>query len=436
MITSFSLIKEGNKMNKKMLMLGTSKGTCAMLQLAKKKGIYTIVTDYLPPEKSMGKKISDEYWMINTGDLDILERKCREEKIDGVVCGVSEFNLEMTMELTKRLGLPCYCTPEAWHFSRNKYDFKQLCKRIGVRMAEDYFLSNPPTEEELKQVKFPVVVKAINLSGNRGMSYCYNKEQLIQACEYARRVSKNDRIIVERMLKGPEVAADYVMADGEISLLSFNSLTHQSGELQNCYSISTTEQKYLKKFLQEENEDIIRALKEVGCKEGFAWVEMIIDEDGHFYLLEMGYRLCGNEINIPLKKITGFDVHEWIIDYALGVKHHKEDLPDMQNDYWPECGCVYCLWTNQKGKIRSIEGLDEVLKDPNITWDSLVQVGDEVAKHSLIAEFMFVAPDIDAMCKTIEDINKKIQIKNEDGINMIIKYDDFDSLKKNSRSYE
>lgn len=154
---------------KKLLMLGTSQGSCEMIRIARAKGIYTIVTDFDLPEKSIGKLIADEYWMINTADMDALEKRCREEQIDGVVCGVSEFNLERTMELTERLGLPCYCTPEAWHFSRNKHDFKKLCKVIGVRMAEDYQLSNPPMDEELSKVKFPVVVKAINLSANRGM---------------------------------------------------------------------------------------------------------------------------------------------------------------------------------------------------------------------------------------------------------------------------
>ena len=62
---------------KKLLMLGTSYGSLEMLRYAKSKGIYTIVTDYQEPAHSVGKLVSDEYWMINTGDLDALEKKCR-----------------------------------------------------------------------------------------------------------------------------------------------------------------------------------------------------------------------------------------------------------------------------------------------------------------------------------------------------------------------
>ena len=102
-------------MKEKLLMLGTGQGSREILRYAKSQGMHTIVTDYLDPNHSLAKKDADEYWMINTGDLDVLELKCREENVTAVVCGISEFNLEMTMELCKRLGFPCYCTPEAWH---------------------------------------------------------------------------------------------------------------------------------------------------------------------------------------------------------------------------------------------------------------------------------------------------------------------------------
>ena len=41
-------------------MLGTSGMSCEMIRYAKSLGVYTITTDYLPPEKSVAKKISDE----------------------------------------------------------------------------------------------------------------------------------------------------------------------------------------------------------------------------------------------------------------------------------------------------------------------------------------------------------------------------------------
>ena len=73
---------------KKLLMLGTSYESCEMIKYAKSKGVYTIVTDPREPEKSIAKLVADEYWMINVSDIDLLEKKCKEEKINAVICGV------------------------------------------------------------------------------------------------------------------------------------------------------------------------------------------------------------------------------------------------------------------------------------------------------------------------------------------------------------
>ena len=46
------------------------------------------------------------------------------------------------------------------------------------------------------------------------MSYCKNREELVAAYKYARSISDNATIIVERELHGPEFAVNYVLADG------------------------------------------------------------------------------------------------------------------------------------------------------------------------------------------------------------------------------
>ena len=134
----------------KLLMLGTTgRGTKELLLEAKKRGIYTIVTDNLSVEKAPLKLLADEYWMISTADIDILEEKCREEGVAAIMNGISTFNISVCMELCKRLNLPCYCTPESWHYTIDKRQFKDLCISCGVPVAKDYYLSKTPTEKEL-----------------------------------------------------------------------------------------------------------------------------------------------------------------------------------------------------------------------------------------------------------------------------------------------
>lgn len=417
----------------KLLMLGTGLASKEIIQYAKSEGVYTIVTDYLPPEKSTAKLISDEYWMINTGDVDQLENKCKDEGVTAIICGVSEFNLEVCMELCKRLELPCYCTPEAWHYSRDKADFKELCKRLNAPVATDYYLSDDLTDEELRKVAFPVVVKPVDMSGNRGITYCYNEEELREAYRYARSISKNPKIVVERMLHGREWYSYYAIAEGEIRQIALNAMEAQPGELKNLYSLTTTVTDYVERFTAEINPSIEAVLKEIGCKEGIAWVQVMLDEDDHFYIIEMGYRLPGDMPFMIYPDIFGFDSVKWLVDYARGKKNTIEKLPMEQEHPYLKCGCGYSLWTCKAGKIGSIRGIDRILEMDGISYFSLHQEGEEFPEHRPIGVVGIVADSIDEFCGKIQTVNDTIEILDENGENMIIRYTDFEYLKNNYR---
>ena len=414
----------------KLLMLGTSLASEEMIEYAKSQGVYTIVTDYLPPEKSTAKLIADEYWMINTGELDVLETKCREEGVTAVICGVSEFNLEMTMELCKRLGLQSYCTPEAWHYSRDKADFKKLCREVGAPIAEDYFLSDALSDEELDKVKFPVVVKPVDLSGNRGITYCYNKRELIDAYHYAQAVSKSPKVIVERMLHGKEWYTYYAMADGEIRQICLNAMEAEPGQLKNIYSLTTSITGNVERVMEEINPQIEEVLRRVGCREGIAWVQLMLDEDDNFYIIEMGYRLPGDLPDYSYSDLCGFNSIKWLTDYARGIKHSVDELPPAQKHSYKKCSCGYSLWTHKGGTIKEFIGFDEICKKPGIGFYTQHHAGENFVEHRPLGVVTVSADDCEDFCKKIDYINKTISITDENGEDVIIRYTDFEYLRK------
>ncbi len=410
----------------KLLMLGsTGRGTTELLKEAKSRGIYTIITDNLTVEQAPVKKIADEYWMISTNEVDLLEQKCREEGISGITNGISTFNISITMELCKRLGLPCYSTPQSWYYTIDKRAFKDLCIKHKVPVAKDYYISKHPTDEELNSIQFPVVVKAVDLSANRGMSYCKNKEEVVKACEYARSLSASDTVIVEKMLQGREYSAWYVMADGEICFLTFGVMLSQTGYPSNCYSITTTCTDRKDQFLKEVNPYVIEALKNAGCKEGIGWIEMMLDTDGHFYVLEMGYRMSGDMLALPYCDVYGFNSYKWLIDIAMGVKHTSSDLPFNAQE--KGIACSYILWSKEGGTVSSITGLQTIQNIKTLNIDSRLRVGDKVAAHQYLVVITFVAKDCEDMCSIIDKINHSVHICNENE-DIIIRYVDFDVL--------
>lgn len=413
---------------KKLLMLGTVLGSVEIIKRAKSMGIYTIVTDYREPAFSKAKMWADEYWMIDTSDLDELEKKCREAGVNGVISAASDFNCGQAIKLCERMGISRYCNSSTWNYSINKFAFKKACRECGVSVAKDYYLSDKPTEAELRRISYPVVVKPADQSGNAGVSYCHDRKELLQAYEYAKSLTSCESVLVEQMLCGQEYNVYYAMADGDIRLINAATEHHEPGYPANLYSIITSVTDYVDKFNKEINPQIIELLKKIGCREGIGWLELILNEDGKFYVIEMGYRFGGDMMCTAFDKVCGFDAIKWMIECAIGEQHDSSLLPEPQKNQYRKCVCSYGFFTLRAGVIGSIEGVDEISRIPGMTVDFMKNKGDFVKKYCLIGEIVFHADDCEEMIVKLNRINQLLRVTSENEENMIIYYTDFPSL--------
>lgn len=415
-------------MKEKILVLGSDYGTLDLVREGHRMGLYVVVADLM--DTSPTKQEADEAWLLSTTDIDTLERKCKEYRIGGVVTGASDFNTSCCRKLCERLGLSVYCESEkAWEIGRNKRLFKELCKEVGAPVAKDYYITEKLVDEELNSVTFPVVVKPVDKSGNRGMSYCNNSEELIQAYKYARSISDNKAIIVEKELHGPEFAAHYVLAEGTARLLYFGSEHNQPGQRNNLYSLVYTTSAHLQQYLEEVNDYVIEVFRRAGCKDGIAWVECIRDDDGHFYLFEMGYRFGATMLYTWYEKVFGFNSIRWMIECAQGIRHTVKDLPDGLNNAMLSTSASYHLFSNQEGTVARTVGIKEIESLPNVIIDIPKRKGHHVNAYSCIGIIRIYGENVNQLCETVAYVNKYLRIENASGDNIIILFDDFESLR-------
>ncbi len=416
---------------KKLLILGTNQNIAnkEVIDYAKAHGIYTIMTDWFIPEKSPLKLLCDEYWMISTSDIDLLEQKCRETGVNGVFGG-TDYSQDIVVELSERLGLPCYCDRATWHYSRNKGDFKDKCKEYGVPVARDWYFSDVPTREELDAVVYPVVVKPTDRSGNLGMSFCYSEDELIVALDKAKQMSESGRIIVEQMLTGHEYAVYYAFESGKASLLSLSPMLSQPGMPGNCYSITLDVCDRLPQYLRDVAPALEAMFKGIGCRDGYTFVEFMTDKDGNFYALEMGHRLSGDMIWIPFKETLGFNSLEWMVNYQVSGKNDPAELPVTQTEPHKSSACAYILWSSMADTVATIEGLDTIAAKPWCTSvHKLICEGAYIDAYRYAHTVTFFAESAEELCACIEEINNTVRMKNADGDNMLIYYDNFELLK-------
>lgn len=413
------------KKAKKLLILGSDFGTIEVVKEAKKRGLYVIVADLM--KTSPTKQLADETWMISTTDIDILEEKCREGNIEALMFGASDFNINNCRILANRLKLPIYCENDySWEVARNKRKFKDICKKVGAPVAQDYLVTDSLLEEDLSKIEYPVVVKPSDKSGNRGMSYCSNKEELLSAYNMAREIS-NEKIIVERQLHGKEYNIHYALADGESTLLYFSSTHHEPEYADNLYSFKCTTSENLKQFINEVDDKLKKVFKEAKCKEGIVWVDAIRDDDGHFYLLEMGYRFGGVMTYVPYNLSSGFNTIGWMLDISLGIKHKKRDLPKIKFPL-TSVAASYHLFTKIDGEIFKIDGLKEIEKMKDVFVDIPKREQNIVRLNACMGLIGIYGENIEEICNKLRKINLYLKIIDSNNKLMIIKYDDYNEL--------
>lgn len=413
--------------NNKVIVLGSDFGTLDMVKEAKKQGMYVIVTDLM--DTSPTKEAADESWKISTTDIDILEKKCKELGIVGVITGASDFNITQARMLCKKLNLPIYCENDyAWKVARDKSEFKKLCNTINAPVAQGYKITDELNQEDLNKIRYPVVVKPVDKSGNRGVSYCSNEEELLKAYNYAREISDNPTIICERQLHGPEWTVYYLLAEGKAQLFYFSKEHHQPGELANLYTIMNSSSHHLKQYINELDKKVVELFKISKFTEGLAWVEVMLDDDGHFYLIECGYRFGGDMQNIVYEKVSGFNSIKWMLETAVGVKHKISDLPDPLRKAYKSCTATYHLFAKRDGILSKIKGLDLLESKSNIFVDMPKREGSKVSYHACMGVIRIYGDTHVDMINSIKFITDNFKIYDENDEELFIKFDDYKSI--------
>lgn len=416
-------------MKKKVLLLGSDFGSYDVVIEAHKMGLYVIATDLM--DWSPTKAEADEAWMISTTDIDVLEQKCRENDVKAVLYGASDFNITQGRELCKRLGLPLFCSDDyGWKVARDKSEFKKVCESVGAPVAKGYKLTDALSREELDKIIYPVVIKPVDKSGNRGMSYCHNEEELVAAYHKAREVSDNPTIVCERMLHGDEWVVNYVLTNGVGRMIYFGRELHEHDQAANLYSMILTSANHLKVWNEEVEPYIQKFFKTAGFVNGIAWFECMFDEDGHFYLIEPGYRFSSETSYALYEKVDGFNSVRWYIEDALGVKHTEADLPIGLNKAYREGVASYHLFSTKAGIIHTIEGLEKVQSMENVVVDLPKREGEKVADHANMGLIRVYGKNIEEIIDKYKAINAVFSIKDERGENMFIRFDEYDQMRE------
>ena len=178
--------------------------------------------------------------------------------------------------------------------------------------------------DENESYTFPVIVKAPDSCGKRGISIAHNADEMAVAVAYAREFSSDGRVLVEEYIRGgKEYSVECLAGNGlhEVIQITEKDTSGPPHFTETGHHQPAQMDVNMRNMLIKAAKDIMKAL---GINCGLAHLEVKI-VDGKIYFIEIGARGGGDHIADTLTvRSTDFDYFKSAIDCCLGIYKHKD----------------------------------------------------------------------------------------------------------------
>lgn len=404
--------------NRKLLILGAYRTEIEIVEAARNKGLYTIVADnHANWDEAPAKKIADEAWNISWSDIEQLSLRCKENNVMGVMAGFSERRVICAKNLCAVLDLPFYAESSDLDVITDKFLFKKCCKESGVPVPKEYVYG--------EHVDFPVIVKPADNGGSKGITVCYNEQQLEIAYQLAMSFSDSKEVIIEEYIVADETMSYFVVADGKSHVSAMcdrymyyfgNGIT----QLPIGYRYPSKHINVLKS--QETLNRFDTLISNLKIKNGLIAFQSFA-RNNELIPFDPTYRLDGTMTYHITEAINNANSLSMLIDYSM-TSSMSNDV-DKENPDFKQVAFQLPMLLG-KGTISKIHGLDKIRDlDGIIHIFQCHEIGAEMTKladfSQIFCRIHMVAENIEKIRENINSVYDLIEVYDVDGNDMIIR---------------
>ena len=374
-----------NRQKKKLMILGAGVYQVPLIQQARRMGIETLVVSV--PGNYPGFAFGDKICYEDTRDYEKILEIARAENIDGIVTTGTDVAVVTIGKVCDALGLPGLSF-EAGKVATDKMLMKQNYEKHGVRTAryrrisleEDSkengaaegnkdFQIIKRLEQELAGLQFPLIFKAVDTSGSRGIVKAENSSKFAEAYRRVRENTRKDYFIVEEFLEGEEFGAQSFVSQGKIQFI----LPHGDYVFQGDTGVPIghwAPYELEQSVIEDAKEQLQKAVIAMGLDNCALNADFILS-GGKPYMLEIGGRAGATCLAELVSLYYGYNYYEKIIQAALGL---SVDFASQEAN--PNVGML--LRSEKTGSIRKIVNKNDREDKQIVEIQFDYQAGDQV----------------------------------------------------------
>lgn len=331
---------------KKLLLLGGSHAEIPLIKAAQELGWFVITTGN--NRDGLGHPFADKTVFADFSDKEAMLELARNENVQAVCSGCNDFALLSTVYVCEKLGLPGHDNFATSIELHHKDKYRALATRLNVPTPQAKVVrNNQEFENAIASLKFPIIVKPVDLTGGKGIHRVSNVDEAREAYKDATARTREDHIVVEEFVQGTNHGFSAMLVKGKVAF----AFADNEQYFLNKYMVSgantptTTSDAGLKK-LRDYSE---RIAKELSLVDGILHIQYIEKFDGTPVIIEICRRPPGDLYIKFVKYATGVDYPKFIVMAETG-----EDISDIVDvptqGYWLR----HCIMPSCEGVVRDV----------------------------------------------------------------------------------
>jgi biotin carboxylase len=231
----------------------------------------------------------------------------------------------------------------------------------------------------LDAVGVPAVLKPADSGGQRGIFYVESKDELDGHVHAALAESPTDEAIVESFHDGLELNGIVIARGGDAFPLTLSDRLRPPGIGFGVGWIHVYPASIFADVLAEAERVAVHAVHALGLRDGIAFPQLIVSDDGSVRVVEVAARIPGGQMADLVRHAVGVDLVEVALRQALG-----EEAPDeLVLPRYKQPLAIRFLTASPgplpTGKVQAIGPLDPVLAAEGVVQaDTYLQVGETI----------------------------------------------------------
>lgn len=389
---------------KKILVLNGSFCETPVIKKLKEMGYY-VVTSGNAPELE-GHAFADEYIAGDYSDKELMLKLVKENQIEGIISCANDFGTITAAYVAEQMGWPGHDTYENTLLLHHKDLFKAYCAEKNLPSVKSVVFKEIDTLlDYVKTCKYPIIVKANDLTGGKGISRANNYEEACAAAKNAFETSRDKQILVEPFIEGTQHAVDAFISNGKIiATTSCNCYSYV-----NPYLIQT--ETYPSDYEEQDVDPICKIVSDMvddlHLVDGVFTVQYMRKND-QIYIIEVMRRLTGNLSFTLYEKSTGFPWYEAYIRSSLGMSCDNLQTDSSKKQF---CG-HHGIFAEKNGVLEGYD-IPEDIFEHIYEQVELLLPGEEITNHKLqrIASFFYVYDSKSEMEDDAQKFYERVKVR-------------------------